>query len=93
MPYINNDERAKFSDVLDNLPEIVSKGELEFIIFYCMLKYMYNKDYNYSNLHNAVYGAIHCGDEFRRRFLDDREIFAMSKNGDIIPKCHEDIGV
>jgi hypothetical protein len=59
------------------------KGELEYCLFYTMLKYMLDKERNYSNYHDTTYAAYHCGHEFKRRFLDKREDFAMKKNGDI----------
>ena len=82
MPYIKSDDRMKFAE-LDNLPEIKTKGELEFCIFTLMKKYMEGKEYRYSVLHDCTYAAIHCGDEFRRRFLDKREDQAIVENGDI----------
>jgi hypothetical protein len=48
-----------------------------------MKEYMTTRDFNYSNLHDTVYAAIHCGDEYRRRFLDKREDDANLTNGDV----------
>jgi hypothetical protein len=92
MPYIKQEDRIKFNEILDKLPLMGVKGELEYVIFYCMLKFMQDKDFNYTNLHNTVYAAIHCGDEFRRRYLDERENVAMNRNGDIITSSIDDIG-
>ena len=44
---------------------------------------MKDKPMKYTELHNTVYAATHCGDEFRRRYLDGREIMAMGDNGDV----------
>jgi hypothetical protein len=85
MPYISKNEREKFLPLLleiQKIPEISNKGDLEFLIFTLMLKYMSNKDQKYSILHDCTYSAIHCGDEFRRRFLDLRENYAREMNGD-----------
>jgi hypothetical protein len=48
------------------------------------VKYMKNKKIRYVNLHDCVYAATHCADEFRRRFLDAREEDAREKDGDIM---------
>jgi len=83
MPYINSFDRKKFDKVLKELPNIQTKGELEYCIFSLMKLYMKDKDYRYSTLHDTVYASQHCADEFRRRFLDKREDEAMSINGDV----------
>lgn len=79
MPYIKEHLR-KDTLIPDRIP---TKGELEYYIFLLMRIYMKDKDYNYTNLHDTVYSAMHCADEFRRRFLDKREDIALKKNGDI----------
>lgn len=48
-----------------------------------MQKYMKNKEFRYSVLHDCTYAAQHCADEFRRRNLDVRENEARDKNGDV----------
>jgi len=86
MPYIALNDREKFRNLLltiHNLPEIATKGELEFLIFTLMRKYIQTKENRYSVLHDCTYAAIHCGDEFRRRYLDKREDRARQENGDI----------
>lgn len=84
-PYIEKVERMKYRAALDMLPDIKTKGELEFCIFYLQKLFMSDKEWKFSNIHEAVYGAIHCGDEFRRRYLDKREDEAIATNGDIMP--------
>lgn len=83
MPYIKQENRTNFDNVLNEICEIPSKGDLEYCIFKLMKKYMSTRETKYSNLHDCVYAAIHCGDEFRRRFLDRREDQAIIENGDI----------
>lgn len=83
MPYIKQSERTKFDQHLNQIEKIETKGELEYCIFKLMMKYMQDKEQKYSTLHDCTYAAIHCGDEFRRRFLDKREDEANLKNGDI----------
>ena len=83
MPYIKEELRTFYDGQLSNIIDIKTKGELEYIIFKLMKIYMGNKKYNYSNLHDVCYSAMHCADEFRRRFLDEREDSARLENGDI----------
>lgn len=86
MPYVTKRDREKYNDILRalyNLPEISSKGELEFLIFSLMVKYMKTREFRYSTLHDCTYACQHCADEYRRRFLDKRETEALEANGDI----------
>jgi hypothetical protein len=83
MPYIKENDRAKFNNVLCNMPSFTTKGELEFCIFTLMKQYMSIRENRYSHLHDCVYGCIHAGDEFRRRYLDIRENEAIIENGDV----------
>lgn len=86
MPYINNTQREKYTNIgltIQNLPEIETKGDLEFLVFMLMKKYMKTRESRYATLHDAVYAVQHCADEFRRRYLDKREDKAKLENGDI----------
>ena len=83
MPYITKKDREKYDAVLDNLPNIEHKGDLEYCIFKLMVKYKDSGPQRYAHLHDTTYAAAHCADEFRRRFLDNREDFAKEANGDI----------
>ena len=86
MPYINEESRGKYLRIINAIreqEEIMTKGDLEYLIFTLMKKYMYTRAFRYSTLHDTVYSAMHCADEFRRRFLDKREDEARKKNGDI----------
>lgn len=83
MPYIAKQDRNKYREILDQIQKIDTKGDLEYCIYFLMKRYMKDKEFRYSTLHDTVYAAIHCGDEYRRRNLDIRENAAMEKNGDI----------
>jgi len=85
MPYIQMVDRKSYDKYLDGIKEIdiETKGQLEYCIFKLMKIYMQHKKVNYSNLHDTTYAAMHCADEFRRRFLDAREDEARNTNGDI----------
>ena len=83
MPYIQQEDRDRYDDGLQEIPQIETKGDLEYCIFSLMMKYMHNRKPRYSHLHDCAYAAQHCADEFRRRFLDVREDEAREENGDI----------
>lgn len=86
MPYITQEQRLKYANIIkeiENIKSIETKGDLEFLVFALMKKYMKDKKWSYSELHSTTYAIQHCADEFRRRFLDKREDEAMSNNGDI----------
>lgn len=86
MPYVNDEQRNRYFNLnlaMDLAPDIETKGDLEYLVFRLMLKYMKSREYRYGHLHDAVYGTIHSGEEFKRRYLDKRENEAMIQNGDI----------
>ena len=83
MPYIKKEERMKYDYQLDNLPNIETKGDLEYCVFKLMKKFMKTREFRYSTLHEVVYAVMHCADEYRRRYLDKREDEAISTNGDV----------
>ena len=83
MPYIKLENRIKFDIILNQMPQMQLKGELEYCIYKLMKTYMKDKDIRYSTLHDTVYAAQHCADEFRRRNLDVREDVAREENGDV----------
>lgn len=83
MPYIKNENRIPYKKMIDLLPEIKTKGDLEYIVFSVMKKFMKTRAFRYSTLHDCVYAVIHTGEEFKRRYLDKREDDAKKQNGDI----------
>ena len=83
MPYIEEDRRRQYNIIIDNLSKIETKGDLEYIVFKLMKKFMKTREYRYTPLHECVYAVMHCADEFRRRYLDKREDKAREDNGDI----------
>lgn len=85
MPYIAQEDRNKYYKITDEIwnVKIETKGDLEYLIFSLMKQYMKSREKRYTTLHDCVYAAMHCADEFRRRFLDKREDEAREKNGDI----------
>jgi hypothetical protein len=91
MPYIEQENRDCFDNVLMQIEEIETKGDLEYCIFYLMKKYMEGKEFRYSILHDCTYAAAHCSDEFRRRYLDKREDNARKINGDVKIKSIKNI--
>ena len=86
MPYVDKDSRKKY-EVVDKaiafIDKIETKGDLEYLVFMLMVKFMETREKRYSTLHDVVYAVQHCADEYRRRFLDKREDEAMKANGDI----------
>ena len=85
MPYVNDESRKKYEHITFGISnqDIETKGDLEYLIFKLMRRYMKSREARYSTLHDCVYAATHCADEFRRRFLDKREEEAREANGDV----------
>jgi len=87
MPYITQDDRKKYSKLVEQvslLSGIETKGDLEYLVFALMKKYMSTREARYSTLHDCTYAVQHCSDEFRRLNLDKREDVAREQNGDIV---------
>ena len=86
MPYVDKNSRDKYKEVdkaIASLDKIETKGDLEYLVFRLMIKFMATREKRYSTLHDTVYAVQHCADEYRRRFLDKREDEARESNGDI----------
>ncbi len=83
MPYIKQENRKVYDEVLNQMPVIKTKGDLEYCVFKLMTQFMKFREFKYSTLHEVVYAVMHCADEYRRRFLDKRENEAREANGDI----------
>lgn len=83
MPFIKQEDRFRFDIILKDLPLFNNKGELEYCIYKLMKHYMSDREVRYNTLHECVYAATHCADEFRRLHLDKREDEARETNGDV----------
>jgi hypothetical protein len=86
MPYINQTQRDKYDIIMRAIKSsngIETKGDLEYLVFALMKKFMSTRELRYSTLHEVVYAVMHCADEYRRRYLDKREDEARETNGDI----------
>jgi len=86
MPYIDNIQREKYKNlvnVIKNSDDIETKGDLEYLTYILMLKFMMSRNRKYSTLHESVYAVVHSAHEFERNFLDKRENEAREENGDI----------
>lgn len=83
MPYIPEELRPKYRNVLKQLPKIETKGDLDYCVFYLIKKFMATRDERFTELHDGVYAAHHAAHEYERRYLDPREDIAIEKNGDV----------
>lgn len=85
MPHINDLDKVKYSHIIHSIntsQNIETKGDLEYLVYQLLKRYMYSRKVNYSNLHDAVYGTIHSAEEYKRLYLDKREDYAISQNGE-----------
>ena len=83
MPYIKDKDREFYDSILNQIDDIETKGDLEYCICSLMNIFIESRSWCYSDLHDCVYATQHCADEFRRRFLDEREDEARKANGDV----------
>ena len=86
MPYVDKTSRDKYKEIHKAIcftEKIETKGDLEYLVFRLMIKFMETREKRYSTLHDCVYAVAHASDEYRRRYLDIRENEALEANGDI----------
>ena len=86
MPYVDRASRDKYKEInkaIAFIDKIETKGDLEYLVFRLMVKFMVTREKRYSTLHDVVYAVAHASDEYRRRYLDVRENEALEANGDI----------
>lgn len=84
MPHINEEQRMYYmylKQTVDNI-EIKTKGDLEYLVYQLMKRYMKTRERRYSNLHDAVYATLHSAEEFKRLHLNKREDEAIETNGE-----------
>lgn len=85
MPHIQYSDKKKYNHIIDSIfssQDIETKGDLEFLVYQLMKRYMVSRPRKYSTLHSAVYGTIHSAEEFKRLHLDKREDEAIDINGE-----------
>lgn len=82
MPYIKLEDRFKFVEALERLPEITTAGELNYLITSLAIRYM-DKGQNYQN-YNDVMGALEGAKlELYRREVAPYEDTKITQNGDV----------
>jgi hypothetical protein len=84
MPAIAPELRPPYDNILKQITEIKTKGDLEYCVYQLILKYMKTREWRYANLHDAVYAPIHSAMEFKRLKMDPYEDEAYKRNGEII---------
>lgn len=83
MPYIPLEDRAKFTDMFCNIPELKSPGELNYLITEICQDYILDKGLSYQTL-NDVLGALEgCKLELYRRRVAPYEDGKIQANGDV----------
>lgn len=86
MPYIREEDRAKFAPAIDAVPHIQSAGELNYLLTLIALKYVGQHGLSYQTL-NDVCGALHnTNAELQRRLVAPYEDAKIEQNGDVYPQ-------
>jgi hypothetical protein len=60
MPYVDKNARQKYIKVdkaIASLDSIETKGDLEYLVFRLMVKFMATREKRYSTFHEVVYAA------------------------------------
>ena len=86
IPYIKQEDRTKYTSILNDLHQIDIKtgGELNYLFCKIALIYLSKKGTSYQTW-SDIHSALTLADaELRRRFLNDYEDSKQFLNGDII---------
>lgn len=92
MPYIKPEAREYYRNhgALDELSQALNKinleeakGDLNYIIFYLVRKYIQERGLGYFKISTMIGALEDCADELRRRVLHPYEDSCIKKNGDI----------
>ena len=85
MPYIKQEDRKKFEEILKLVNEtpIDTVGDLNFLVTSICLKYFSQEKENYER-HNAVIGVLECAkNEWYRMRTVPYENIKIDENGDV----------
>jgi hypothetical protein len=91
MPYIKQEDRKKYDDNIASIVEVLlstdedsAKGELNYIIYSIIKKYIISKGERYFRYNDFVGGVLSCCQmELYRRLVEPYEDKAKDKNGDV----------
>lgn len=82
MPYIQSEDRPVFDEVICEIPNIETPGELNYIVTTIIQKYISTHGDSYTT-YNSVVGALECCKlEFYRRLVTPYEDEKIKLNGD-----------
>lgn len=83
MPYIKQEDRQKFEQVLDFTPHIASPGELNFVITLICQQYINDKGISYQTLNDVCGALTNANLELYRRITAGYEDKKIQENGDV----------
>jgi hypothetical protein len=85
MPYIPQENRPKFDDLLDQaLNKIENHGELNYVISTMAWEYVLGRKLSYTEMQHVI-GTLECvKQEMYRRMLSPYEDKKIEENGDIL---------
>ena len=83
MPYIKQEDRIDFDELLLGLPEFKSPGELNYFITKSLVAYENQHGSSYQ-IYNDIVGVLECcKQEIYRRVIADFEDYKKNFNGDV----------
>ena len=85
MPYITQEDRARFAPVeieISNTPPTTA-GELQYLIAVMIGEYLLNTEYRYQNMNDVMGSLAGAQQEFYRRHVGPYEDECIRKNGDV----------
>ena len=85
MPYITQEDRARFAPVeieISNTPPTTA-GELQYLIAVMIGEYLINTEYRYQNMNDVMGSLAGAQQEFYRRHVGPYVDECIRKNGDV----------
>jgi len=83
MPYIRKADRFNFDKSLNEFPNTINKGDLNYCVTVLALKYIKNHGKSYTNISSAASSLVDAADEIKRRLLGPHEDQKIRENGDL----------
>ena len=84
MPYINNEDREQFQDIVNKMPSFVTPGELNYVLTLICQNYVKDQGRESYGTYNDIIGVLECcKQELYRRKISTYEDKKCKENGDV----------
>jgi len=83
MPYIRKVDRINFDKYLNQVPNTINKGDLNYCVTSLALMHIKTRGKSYTTISEAASALVDAADEIKRRLLGPHENQKIKENGDL----------